>query len=273
MTIPIEKVGRTAFVIAYWRMLETESTAPLFFDHIAHLFLDETLIAEAQAMTAASPSTCSLIALRTHYFDTRLLQASEQGIEQVLLLGSGLDSRVLRLFRPHMRFFELDQTNVLDYKLQRLRQAGYDLPSTLVGCNYISDDWLARLTAAHFDPHRPTLIIWEGNSMYIPKPAIERLLQQMVATMPHFTLTFDYQSQKSIERIDVLRQSQSLLAGFAEMQAPWVTGYANIAPLATSAGLTVQDNQLVAALGRRYKPLLRLDPQLLDDYFVCTLAR
>ncbi|GGA48294.1 hypothetical protein GCM10007416_21860 [Kroppenstedtia guangzhouensis] len=52
-----EKVGRTAFVIAEWRAEESESADPLFYDHIANIFLNEETKQIPAAISQSSPST------------------------------------------------------------------------------------------------------------------------------------------------------------------------------------------------------------------------
>lgn len=42
-------------------------------------------------------------------FDTKVKEAMAKGIAQIVLLGSGLDCRALRLYDPAVTFFELDQ--------------------------------------------------------------------------------------------------------------------------------------------------------------------
>jgi len=55
--------------------------------------------------------------IRTRFFDDYLLSVTEQGIAQVVLLASGLDTRGYRLRWPDgVCLFELDLPEVLSFK-------------------------------------------------------------------------------------------------------------------------------------------------------------
>ena len=43
-----------------------------------------------------------------------------------------------------------------------------------------------------FDPHAPTLIIWEGNTMYLPPESIMPFLNRLADAMSSFRMAFDY---------------------------------------------------------------------------------
>jgi methyltransferase (TIGR00027 family) len=271
MNPSITKVGKTAFIIAQWRVFETESVSPLFSDHIAHIFLDKETQRMTGALTQVSPSTRHLIGFRTRYIDERLMQAIDAGVRQIVLLGAGLDTRPLRFMRPGVRFFEVDQADVLAFKRARLAAYGYELSSTTIACDYIAEDWIAHLIGAGFDPRQPAYVIWEGNSMYIPEPQIRRLLGAMRDRLASFTLSFDYLSRKLIAKT-AQPQSRRLVAGFQELEAPWITGFADISELARAAGLRLADNWLLVEFGKQHRPWLCLDARLLDDYFICSFS-
>jgi methyltransferase (TIGR00027 family) len=269
----VEKVGKTAFVIAYWRMREAERPQPLYSDHLAHLFLDDETEEMGRAMTRCSPSTEHLIHFRTCYYDEMLERRLAAGVGQVVLLGAGLDTRAIRAAARGARFFEIDQPEVIAFKRHRLEAHRYELGSTMIACNYVTEDWLGKLRQAGFDPSAPAYIVWEGNSMYIPKREVVRLLETMRDGLADFALSFDYLSKRLVENRAALRQSQRIVQGFAEMQAPWITGFDRIEPLIHGVGLRVQEDHLLVELGRSYRPGLPLDPQLLSDYRICTVTK
>lgn len=268
---PLHKIGRTAVVIAYWRMRETENPNPLFSDHLAHLFLDPETEEIARSLTRVSPSTEHLVHYRTCYLDRQLALQIENGIKQIIILGAGLDTRAIRLGTQDTAFFEIDQADVIEFKKSRLAEYGYSLNSTLLPCNYIQENWLDVLKQNGFNPEIPTYVIWEGNSMYIPEAAILSLLKAMQLHLANFVLSFDYLSRRLIERT-ALRKSQLLLNGFSALDAPWVTGFDAIAPLINSAGLNLLEDHLLVDLGNKYRSGSGLDARLFDDFRICSVA-
>jgi methyltransferase (TIGR00027 family) len=118
------------------------------------------------------------LTLRTAAIDGAVRSALSQGIDQVVVLGAGLDARAWRL--PELAnadVFEIDHPASQAYKRQRIG----DRPPLARSVHFISvdfeqqrlDDALAQ--CAH-DPMRPTLWIWEGVTMYLQRAAIEATL-------------------------------------------------------------------------------------------------
>lgn len=52
--------------------------------------------------------------------------------------------------------------------------------------------WLARLTAAGFDPGERTLFLWEGVTMYLDRAAVEDTLRKIASTAQRSVVAFDY---------------------------------------------------------------------------------
>jgi methyltransferase (TIGR00027 family) len=266
----VESIGKTAFVIAHWRVRETESVDPLFYDHIANIFLNDASHRLAEAIRRTSPSTERLIHFRTRYFDDSLEKAFSDGIRQCVLLGAGLDTRAFRLGAEGLRFYEVDQGDVIRFKRERLEAYGYHIQHALIGCDYVREDWLDRLLRSGLDFSRPCHFIWEGNSMYIPKAKIVDLLKTITQRLQRFTFAFDYLSEKLVSAANG-RIAQGLLDGFQNLGAPWITGFDDITWLCRETGLSIEDVCLLAEAGNRYCSAKALDPRLLDDYSVCLL--
>lgn len=126
--------------------------------------------ARAQAMVAG-------MALRTKFFDDYFLAATAAGVDQAVILASGLDSRAYRLAWPAGTVvYELDQPRVLEFKTATLADLGASPTATLhtVAVD-LRDDWPAALRAAGFDPGRPTAWCAEGLLIYLPGDAQDRL--------------------------------------------------------------------------------------------------
>jgi methyltransferase (TIGR00027 family) len=101
-------------------------------------------------------------------------QAGAHGIEQVVLLGAGLDARAHRL--PSLAnavVFEVDHPAT--QKLKRKKAAA--LPRTArevryAACDFQDTHLSLALTNSGFNPRERSLWIWEGVTMYLPAAAV-----------------------------------------------------------------------------------------------------
>ncbi|BAV40787.1 SAM-dependent methyltransferase [Mycobacterium ulcerans] len=175
-----EEVAATALGVAAARAAETRRQRPLIVDPFAQLFVDAagqdlwSMVASGAArdeLASADPALAAVvqtslghIASRTKFFDEFVPAAADAGIRQVVSLGAGLDTRAWRLSWPDaVTVYELEQPNVLEFKLSTLRDNGatpaakyVDVPVDLHRC------WPRSLCLAGFDPAAPTAWLVEG---------------------------------------------------------------------------------------------------------------
>jgi methyltransferase (TIGR00027 family) len=135
----------------------------------------------------ANSVTAGLIAIlgaHTRFLDDYLADAGRAGIRQVVLLGSGLDTRPYRLWWPHgTTVYELDQPGVLDFKTDVLGGLGAALTASrrAIGVD-LREDWLAALYRVGFDVAQPTVWIAENLLVgYLPPDGQDRLLRDVTA--------------------------------------------------------------------------------------------
>ena len=133
--------------------------------------------------------------LRTAAIDGLLQQAINEGIDQVVLLGAGLDVRAHRLaWLGQCVVFEVDHPASQAYKR---RKVGSATP----GCRelrYVSVDFgreslLERLSEAGLDRSRPAFWVWEGVTMYLPHEATDETMAaiaQLSASGSRLVLTY-----------------------------------------------------------------------------------
>ena len=119
------------------------------------------------------------MAMRTKFFDEYFAAATANGIRQVVILASGLDSRAYRLhWPPDTVVYEVDQPAVIEFKTTALADLGAEPTAArrTVGID-LREDWPAALRAAGFDESAPTAWLAEGLLIYLPPDAQDRLLQ------------------------------------------------------------------------------------------------
>lgn len=116
--------------------------------------------------------TLAFLAARTMFFDHFVRTALDAGIDQVVVLGAGYDSRAWRMGRPGVTFFEVDRPETQAVKRSRAPSGG----PTYVPCDVTSPTLADALRAAGLGPDRRAAFTAEGLTMYLTEPEVRRLL-------------------------------------------------------------------------------------------------
>jgi methyltransferase (TIGR00027 family) len=132
-------------------------------------------------------------AARTTFYDAAL-ERHRASVDQLVVLGAGLDTRCYRLPADcTLACFEVDAPVTQRFKREMLRRAGVDARRvTFVAADFERDDWLERLVAAGFEPGRPSFFLWESVTMYLDRAAVERTLGAIAGTAKGSVVAFDY---------------------------------------------------------------------------------
>ncbi|MCF3105751.1 class I SAM-dependent methyltransferase [Streptomyces roseoverticillatus] len=197
----LHEPDHTAVRVALWRALHVQADAP------PHVLEDEVGLKLADpgqnwrergdmTMPGVSGVRASMVA-RARFIEDLVAERADAGVAQYVILGAGLDTFAQR--RPELgsrlSVFEVDQPGTQAWKRQRLEEIGSDVPSwlTFVPVDFeAGDSWWERLTAAGFDPQKPTVVASTGVSMYLTPEANTAMLRQAAALAPGsvFATTF-----------------------------------------------------------------------------------
>jgi len=268
----IQNVIGTAFIVAEYRARENAEPNPLYRDPIVPLFLSKQTRQAADRLSADFPPGAQGVRLRTRYFDDWLGEQLNRGCQQVVVLGAGLDTRGVRKQAPGVTYFEIDDADILNFKQMRLTEAGIRAPVVFIPGNYVVDGLLRLLAGSGFDFDLPTYVLWEGNTMYLNRPAVLTVLTDLRSSLANFVISFDYMSEAVIDRATGEEEISSFVKRFAEMGAPWSFGVDDLGALARDARLSVIDNVKVAELFRTFWPNRRLVSKFYNEYALCTLV-
>jgi methyltransferase (TIGR00027 family) len=117
----IEDVADTAFWIAQYRAEETARPDALFRDPLAARLAGDRGKHIARRMPSGFYVRWA-VAIRTPIIDDYVRAALAHGVDTVVNLGAGLDTRPYRLDLPlSLRWIEVDQPRVIAFKEERLR--------------------------------------------------------------------------------------------------------------------------------------------------------
>ena len=239
----------TAVRVALWRALHVQADAP------PHVLDDEIGLKLADpgqdwrdrgdmTMPGISGVRASIVA-RARFVEDLVAERAYAGLAQYVILGAGLDTFAQR--RPELAsrlsVFEVDQPGTQAWKRQRLAELGYDVPSwlTLVPVDFeAGDSWLERLTAAGFDPRKPTVVASTGVSMYLTHEANTATLRQAAALAPGSVFATTFLLPLDMLDPDQRRVQKFSMRNAAAMGTPFVSLYSpdEMRQAALEAGFT-----------------------------------
>ncbi|MGH9808563.1 MAG: class I SAM-dependent methyltransferase [Terriglobia bacterium] len=268
----VKDVTGTAFVVAEFRARENDEARPLYRDLVVPIFLDERTKRAADAIAAGFPAADMNVRIRTRYFDDRLDQQLANGCRQVVILGSGLDTRGVRKRRPGVAYFEIDDPSTISFKQARLAERGFDAPIQFIAANYVASGVVPLLEANGFDCDLPSFFIWEGNTMYLTEPAVVKVLRDLRGRVSELAISFDSMDKAVVARTTGEAGATGFVERFAAMGAPWSYGIDDLDALVQASGMTVADAVTVGDLHREFWPERPLESIIYDHYTLCTLV-
>jgi methyltransferase (TIGR00027 family) len=203
--------SRTAQYAAFFRALESRRPARrrLFDDPLAVAFLDRSLRAAvvAAGLPAVGPTLTWLLdrwipgprpsaVVRTRLIDDALRSAVAEGVQQVVILGAGFDTRAYRM--PELRrlaVFEVDHPDTQAAKLHVLEGELEMWPDqvTFVSVDFDGDQLATALTDAGLRRGLTTFLIWEGVASYLTPEAVDATVRSASSVSgpgSHLVLTY-----------------------------------------------------------------------------------
>ncbi len=268
----IDRVGATAFHIAYIRAMEKTLPDALFDDPYAHHFHHEgTARQMEQYKKFAIFLLC--IRLRTRWGDDLVKRELDKGTKQVVTLGAGFDCRALRLARPGVTFYDVDRDEVLAFTAERLEAAGVEPKAVRVAADYSSPKFVDALVAAGVNPSRRTLFLWEGNTFYLPSAVVQQVPKNIAAGFKEPVIAFDYFGSAIIEARSSSPTLVRVVDVLKSIGAPWKGSIDDLGAFASNVGLKVLDDQPVRALAAQYMPKMNLGPDTNSEVGFGVLGR
>jgi len=180
MTV-VENVSDTAFWVAHYRGLETARPDALFKDPLAQRLAG----AHGEAIARAIPGSVMtgwIVSIRTVIIDDFLRTAIGQGVDLILNLGAGLDTRPYRLdFIDKVTWVEVDYPDMIAYKEKqlagetprcRLERVKLDLADVAT-----REKFLAEMSARS----QNILVLTEGVLPYLENDAVAALADDLRA--------------------------------------------------------------------------------------------
>ena len=126
------------------------------------------------------PGVNGYLVARARYIDDVLQATLDDGLDQLVILGAGYDSRAYRFeqLKRGVKVFEVDHPATQQEKMKKVKAILGELPSsvTYAGIDFNTQTLEARLPELGYDERLKTLFILEGLLMYLSSAAVEGLL-------------------------------------------------------------------------------------------------
>jgi methyltransferase (TIGR00027 family) len=177
----IQDVSDTAFWVAHYRAVESDRPNALFQDPLAGLLAGERGRQIAASMPGGK-ATQWVVALRTRIIDDLVMAGLGQGVDAVLNLGSGLDTRPYRLALPAgLRWIEVDQPGVLEFKERVLQGQNPVCRLERVGMDITNQDARRKLFEDLDSTCSDILVLTEGVILYLETKEVASLARDLRA--------------------------------------------------------------------------------------------
>jgi methyltransferase (TIGR00027 family) len=251
---------------AYRAIHQTLDGGVIFRDPFASRILDDETRATLDE-TAANPSLRPwrlFIAARSRFSEDTLATCVARGVQQVVVLGAGLDTFSLR--NPHagegVRVYEVDYPATQGWKRERLKEAGLAIPASLIFApiDFERQSLAEALAAAGFHADRPAFFQWLGVVPYLTREAVSTTLD-FIASVPESEVVFDYaepfENYPAERRANIMATAERA----ASRGEPWLSLFdpAELSDMLHNKGFGVVDDLGLAELTERFYGALKQD--------------
>ncbi len=203
---------------------------------------------------SAFAASALYVPLRVAFIDRALLRRADAGLDQLVLLGAGFDSRAERFAGSlqGVRIFELDFPATQARKLA-MRPAAPNV--TYAAVDLAHEPFAPRLIEAGFDPTRRSAFIWEGVIYYLTSDQAAGVLDAIRGLLqPGGTLLLDYMCDAARLGTGAARLLDASLAVLGLAGEPVHLRFAEgeVAPFFEGHGFAVADRAETDELARRH---------------------
>jgi methyltransferase (TIGR00027 family) len=178
---PIQDVSETALMVAVWRAAENSHPNPLYRDPLALKLAGgrgEEII-KGLPKRRASVSRW-MMAIRTRVIDDLIREAVTAGVDLVLNLGAGLDTRPYRMELPaNLHWVEVDRANIIALKESRLFGEKTACKLERVACDLAEAPARQALLASVSEKGRNALVLTEGVIPYLSEEDVAALASDL----------------------------------------------------------------------------------------------
>lgn len=207
----------------------------------------------------SDPGAYGYMLARALWMDEVVKKEVEAGIDHLVLLGAGYDTRAYRM-RQQLRdvaIFEVDLPLVSRDKRARVKKAVGAVPDyvSYVEVDFNKEDWLTRLADRGHSMGARTLFVLSGVSMYLPEGVVLETLARVGAHESERTsIVFDYFFADLLERPQGYYGGQewiSRVTGYGE-EPRYAVEFDDIGNVVQGQGLSLESHRHIDDIAKSY---------------------
>jgi methyltransferase (TIGR00027 family) len=177
----VTHVTDTAYWVAYFRAKESQRAAPAFHDSLAELLCGKRGRRIARSIPRAAMVEWGMV-VRTSAIDQLIHECLQSGVDTVLNLGAGLDTRPYRMKLPaDLRWVEIDFPNLVEMKNAKLLEHKPACKLERVGMDLSDRSSRNEVFARYGAASKNLLVITEGFISYFSNYEISNLAEDLCA--------------------------------------------------------------------------------------------
>jgi methyltransferase (TIGR00027 family) len=174
------------------------------------------------------PGAFNSIVARVRYFDDVCKSSVDGGLEQLVILGAGYDTRAYRIEGlKKIRVFEGDHPATQQIKKDRIKEIFGSLPDhvTYIPVDIAVDDLGKNLLESGYERSKKTLFIMEGFLMYLPPGTVDATLSFILHNSGKGSaILFDYIPASVVNGTCEPDTAKNWRKGVADMGEPFLFG-------------------------------------------------
>jgi methyltransferase (TIGR00027 family) len=199
------------------------------------------------------------VVARTRLID-EAIGAALPGVEQVLILGAGFDSRAYRLAQLRdVAVFEVDHPATQAAKRRILRNGSVQIPASarFVPVEFGVDDPAAKLAESGFASGMPTLVLWEGVTNYLDPVSVDATFRFLAsAVAPGSPVLFTYVDRAMLDGSAEFEGAATTLRAVRRVGEPLTFGLhpKEVPGYLSDRGFDLESDTVVRDAAKRFYP-------------------
>lgn len=182
MNTNIKHVSDTALWVAHYRATESQRADALFNDRLADVLVGERGRQIAAQMHSTSRYTQWSVVIRTAIIDQLVFDLVKEGIDTVINLGAGLDTRPYRLDLPRtLKWIEIDYPHIIEHKEKLLAAEKPVVSLHRIGIDLADREKRKELFANLGKQAQKALVMTEGVIIYLTEEQVSTLAEDIHA--------------------------------------------------------------------------------------------